>query len=211
MNLSSVFFDRDGTIIYDKHYLHDPDQVELIPRAGYALHRLTELGIKTFLVSNQSGIGRGLFASKELHDCQRRLQQMLLQEGTYFTDMRCCPHAPENSCSCRKPAIGMWKELSAEHGLDAKHCAMIGDKLEDLQFGRNAGMPVCILVLTGKGSRTADALGLNVTQIARGITRIPLMPQENHDDNQQCNFFVAADIAEAVDGLLSLPFDVRSS
>lgn len=156
----AVFLDRDGTIIEERHYLSDPDQVVLLPGAGEALGRLQAAGCKLFLVSNQSGIGRGYFGLAELAACQKRLDDLLGPYGAAFDDTRCCPHAPEDQCACRKPRTGMWDELRAAWQLDAARCAMVGDKPEDLLFGARAGFAAAFLVLTGHGRESAAKLGL---------------------------------------------------
>ena len=149
MTLSAVLFDRDGTVIFDRHYLSDPAGVELIPGTGEALARLGRAGIASYLVSNQSGIGRGYVPESAWYACQERLDELLAQKGAKLEDTRFCPHAPEVSCSCRKPGTGMWESLREAHGLDASSCAMVGDKPEDLRFGINAGLAAAVLVLTG--------------------------------------------------------------
>lgn len=154
------FADRDGTVIVDKHYLSDPEQVELFPQVGQALKMLQDRGIHTYIVTNQSGIGRGYFTEKELFACQDRLAELLNSEGVRLADYAYCPHAPEENCACRKPMLGMWERLSAKYGLDAKECVMIGDKKEDVLFGINAGFSASCLVLTGKGEKTAKEYGI---------------------------------------------------
>ena len=203
MQLSAVLFDRDGTVIFDRHYLKDPSGVELIPDVGKALKLLAGQGVDAFLVSNQSGIGRGLFGWGDLRACQERLDELLRREGTCFKDSRFCPHAPEERCSCRKPLTGMWESLRHAYGLDPARCAMIGDKEEDLLFGRNAGMPACILVLTGKGRQTAARLGVDIDAADSLLTPVPAGTWTAAGDSR-CSFYAAKNAYEAVQGLLSL-------
>lgn len=161
--LKNILCDRDGTIIYDKHYLCDPEGVELLPGAASGLGALYKAGCKLFVVTNQSGIGRGMYSLEEYRACARRLNKLLLDDGGIKVSATAfCPHAPDKGedCSCRKPDIGMWKDLRVKHSLDEAESVMIGDKTADIMFGRNAGLARTILVLTGKGVNTAVSLGL---------------------------------------------------
>ncbi len=161
MRIDSLILDRDGTVIADKHYLADPDGVELLPGAGEALARLARAGVRLFLASNQSGIGRGYFSEADQRAVHARLEA-LLQDGFGVTlsGAAHCPHAPEDGCDCRKPAPGMWRALAAAHGLDPAATAMVGDKIADVRFGLDAGLALSALVLTGKGAEHAARLGL---------------------------------------------------
>lgn len=160
--LKNILCDRDGTIIYDRHYLCDPDGVELLPGAAKGLASLYEAGCKIFVVTNQSGIGRGIYGMDEYKVCARRLNKVLSEEGVKVRDTAFCPHAPDQGedCQCRKPKTGMWKELKVKHSIEAVQSVMIGDKVVDIEFGKNAGLACTILVLTGKGLDAAATLGL---------------------------------------------------
>lgn len=159
-----VLLDRDGTLIADKHYLADPDQVELLPGVGSSLARLAGQGARFFLVSNQSGIGRGYFPLEAALAVNERLAALLDPFGVRFTDMVFCPHAPQDNCSCRKPKIGLWNALRERYGLDPGHCLMAGDKGEDMAFASAARLALRALVLTGHGRDTAKSLGLNLPE-----------------------------------------------
>jgi len=196
-NIGHVFLDRDGTIIQDKHYLCDPGQVELLPGAARGLQKLAGHDCRLYLVSNQSGIGRGYFDEAACQLCQNRLAELLQEHGVRFVDMAHCPHAPEDGCDCRKPALGMWRQLAALHGLKPEQCAMIGDKRDDVAFARNAGMAASVLVLTGHGTQQAAEMGL--PDIAdRGCLALDAGEQPHWPDA------VAKDLDAAVDWLLAL-------
>ncbi len=203
MKLSAVFFDRDGTVIFDRHYLKDPAGVTLIPGVADALRLLADHRIDAFLVSNQSGIGRGYFTVDDVVACQSRLNELLQLQGTGFKDARFCPHAPEERCTCRKPSIGMWKSLSEKYALEPAHCAMIGDKEEDLAFGRNSGMACSVLVLTGKGMKTAAQLGLKVEALSSKLTPFDQVCRAN-EDPVSGKYYVAHNALDAVEGLLAM-------
>ncbi len=157
-----LFADRDGTLIVDKHYLSDPAQVELFPGVAKALKLLQNNGIKTLVVTNQSGIGRGYFSEQDFLACQQALAKLLRLENAELLDYAFCPHAPEDACICRKPSLGMWEYLSQKHGIQPCECAMIGDKKEDIIFGIQAGFAFSCLVLTGKGQKTAQEFNLGI-------------------------------------------------
>jgi len=158
--IQNVILDRDGTIIKDKNYLSDPDGVELLPGAGQGLAELVNSGIRLFLATNQSGIGRGYFKEKDYWSVQERLREILSDFGVFFTDTAFCPHGPDENCACRKPAPGMGRHFFKTHGLDPERSVMIGDKGSDILFGLNCGVYASILVLTGKGRDQAKAYGL---------------------------------------------------
>ena len=156
----NALIDRDGTIIVEKHYLHDPEQVELVPGAAEALAGLQRAGIRLFVVTNQSGIGRGYYSREDFLAVQERLASLLASHGVALDGTSYCPHAPEECCTCRKPGPGMWEQLRARHGLKADETAMIGDNASDVAFGLACGLAESILVLTGHGLRFAGKLGL---------------------------------------------------
>jgi len=160
----AVLLDRDGTVIEDRHYLSDPSGVALLPGAARGLAALAVAGARLFLVTNQSGIGRGYFTEADLHACNDRLGELLGEHGVALADTAFCPHGPDDGCACRKPAPGMWLTLRDRHGLRAADTAMVGDKPEDVAFGRDAGLGRVVLVLTGKGQAAARTLGVPVPE-----------------------------------------------
>ena len=158
--LTAILLDRDGTVIKDKHYLSDPTGVEFLPGVKESLSSLAGKGLRFFLVSNQSGIGRGMFSMEAAVAVNDRLADLLRPYGVTFTGVQFCPHAPEDGCNCRKPATGMWDTLQKQYGLDAGSTIMLGDKEEDILFAARAGLALRGLVLTGKGEDTAKRLAL---------------------------------------------------
>lgn len=160
LSVTALLLDRDGTLIKDAHYLSRPAQVKLLPGVGPCLGALARRGLRFFLVSNQSGVGRGFFSLDAAHAANERLAQLLEPYGVSFGEMLFCPHAPEEGCDCRKPAVGMWNRLAARHSLTAEECLMVGDKGDDLLFAANAGLAFRALVLSGKGAGTARELDI---------------------------------------------------
>ena len=112
----AVFLDRDGTLITERDYLSDPDGVQLAPDAINALRSLRRAGYALVVVTNQSGIARGLYTEADYHAVATRLNQMLSQAGVPLDGMYHCPHLLDvtGPCSCRKPATGMYLQASAE-------------------------------------------------------------------------------------------------
>ncbi len=155
-----LILDRDGTIIEDRHYLSDPDGVALVPGTGQALGDLTASGVRLYLATNQSGIGRGYFEEKDYLAVQERLSRLLGRFGACFEDVAYCPHRPDDGCRCRKPETGLWESLAEANDLDQACTAMAGDKPSDVAFGLAGGLALVALVLTGKGQESARAMGL---------------------------------------------------
>jgi D-glycero-D-manno-heptose 1,7-bisphosphate phosphatase len=152
MKRHAVFLDRDGTINVDRNYLSDPAQLELIPGVGPALRRLIDAGFLLFIVTNQSGIGRGYYTLANMHAVNERLCAELANEGVRFEKIYFAPEAPEEPSRGRKPSPQFLFDARDEFGLDLTQSYMIGDKLIDLECGWNAGVKTSILVRTGYGA-----------------------------------------------------------
>lgn len=134
-----VIFDRDGTLIRHVHYLADPDLVELQPDLIAGLKLLMSHGFDFGMITNQSVIGRGLATPEQVDLVNTRVLELLGHEGIKFHFVLLCPHTPEDSCICRKPAIGLGQIAIQKHGLDPSSSFMIGDKPSDVIFGRALG------------------------------------------------------------------------
>ena len=148
----AVFLDRDGTIIVDKNYIRDPAEVEIYPGAAQALKRLQDAGFKLFIVTNQSGIGRGYYTLADMERVNAHLVAELAREGVRFEKIYFSPEAPEQPSRGRKPSPQFLFDARDEFGVDLSHSYMIGDKLIDLECGWNAGVKECLLVRTGYGA-----------------------------------------------------------
>lgn len=152
-----LFLDRDGVIIVDKDYLSDPDGVELVPGAAAAMAQAAARGRLLVGLSNQSGVGRGLFGHAELSAVMARVDAVLADEGVTLDAMYYCPHAPGQGCRCRKPGPGLLEEASASFAWDPARSWVIGDKASDVELGRRHGLGA-VLVATGHGSGQEDAV-----------------------------------------------------
>ena len=148
----AVFLDRDGVLIEDKNYLHHAKDVVFISGAAPALKRLVEAGFKLFIVSNQSGVGRGHFTLADVELVNAHLTREFARQGVSFQKVYIAPEAPEQPSRGRKPSAQFLFDARDEFGLDLAHSYLIGDKLSDLECGWNAGVKVCILVRTGYGT-----------------------------------------------------------
>jgi len=155
----AVFLDRDGTIIEERNYLHRVEEVAVFPGVAGALARLCQAGFKLFIVSNQSGVGRGYFTLADVEKVNQHLVRELGREGVQFEQVYIAPEAPEAPSRGRKPSPQFLFDARDEFGVDLAQSYMIGDKLIDLECGWNAGVKRCLLVRTGYGAeleRTAE-------------------------------------------------------
>ncbi len=148
----AVFFDRDGTLNEEKEYLSDPERLVLFPGVGAALARLSQAGFLLFVVTNQSGIGRGYYTLDDMHRVNNRLSALLKGEGVEFVRIYFAPEAPEQPSRGRKPSPQFLWDARDEFGIDLARSYMVGDKRIDLECGWNAGVARSLLVRTGYGS-----------------------------------------------------------
>ena len=132
MKRGAVFLDRDGTIIEDPGYLHDPAQVRLLDGAGEGLATMTRNGWPLVIVSNQSGIGRGLYGPADFEATQRQLAYLLEPFGVQFAGVYYCPHHPDAGCACRKPGVSLFRDAARLHDLDLGSSWFIGDRWRDV-------------------------------------------------------------------------------
>jgi len=154
----AVFLDKDGTLVEDVPYNVDPERLRLVPGAGEALRLLRDAGFAFVVVSNQSGVARGLYDEAALDPVRRRLEELLAGEGIDLTDVYFCPHHPHGvrrgyavECLCRKPMPGLLHRAAQEHEIDLERSWLIGDILDDVEAGVRAG---CRTVLVDNGGET---------------------------------------------------------
>jgi len=148
--------DRDGTLIEEREYLSDPENVAPFAGAAEALLCLQTAGFKLFVVSNQSGVGRGFFTMREVERVHERMTQCFARNGVRFERIYVAPEAPGQPSRGRKPSPQFLLDARAEFGLDLPSSYVIGDKLSDLECGWNAGVKKCILVRTGYGRKLEE-------------------------------------------------------
>lgn len=159
MKEGAVFFDRDGTINEEVGYLSSLDQFVLYPGAARAIRMVNEAGMMAIVVTNQSGVARGVFDEAFLEEVHRHMQQLLNASGARIDRFYYCPHHPEEGrnpyvldCDCRKPNPGMIFRAARELDIALDRSYMVGDTLRDMATARRAGV-TGILVRTGYGGR----------------------------------------------------------
>ncbi len=146
-----VFLDRDGVINHDSDaYIKGWAEFRFIPGSLEALKRLTAAGFALVVVTNQSGIGRGLISLADLEEIHTRMGEAVRRHGGRLRDVLFCPHLPQEGCCCRKPHPGLIEAACRRHGLDPAAAVMVGDSARDILCGRNAGCRATVLVRTGR-------------------------------------------------------------
>lgn len=152
----AIFLDRDGTLNVDHGYVHQIDDFHFIDGTIQTLRQLKQMGYLLVVVTNQSGIARGYFSEQQFLQLTEWMDWSLAEQGVDLDGIYYCPHHPkgqgeyQKTCDCRKPRAGMLMEAIKALKIDPRLSIMVGDKLEDLQAGINAGIPTNILVKTGK-------------------------------------------------------------
>ena len=155
-----IILDRDGVINHDSDaFIKTPDEWKPIPGSLEAIAHLTQAGYRVVVATNQAGIGRGLLDMAALNAINDKMWKAANQAGGRIDAMFFCPHATTDNCDCRKPATGMFKEISQRFGVDLNDVPVIGDSLRDLQAA-SAIDAIPVLVLTGKGKKTKAGGGL---------------------------------------------------
>lgn len=183
MSKPAVFLDRDGTIVDDPGFLHQPEKVKLLAGAAQAIRRLNEHGFLVVVITNQSGIARGLYTVADYDAVQRRLAELLAAQGAHLDASYFCPHYPDISgpCECRKPGLKLFREAQAALDIDFTRSWWVGDRMSDVQPALTlAGQGRAILVATGEGNLhqgQARASGVTVVadlaEAAAEILRLP--------------------------------------
>jgi D-glycero-D-manno-heptose 1,7-bisphosphate phosphatase len=185
----AVFIDKDGTLIQNLPYNVNPSKIKLSKGALKGLKLLHSCGYRLIVVSNQSGVARGLFKEDDLRKVEERLQTLVAKAGIELSGFYYCPHHPEGKlreyaveCICRKPRPGMLFQAAREHQINLAYSWMIGDILDDIEAGRRAE---CSTILIDNGHETEWTLtpyrrphhtALNLYEAARIIEKIRSMP-----------------------------------
>jgi heptosyltransferase-2 len=154
----TVFLDRDGTLNYDPGYLKVAAELKLLAGVGPALARLKGAGAKLVVVTNQSGVGRGIVTLKDLEAIHARLQGLLEQEDAALDAIYFCPHHPDDGCRCRKPNVGMVERAVSELQLDLRRSYLIGDHARDIQLAHRVGAKAILLTPALVDAQSLDRL-----------------------------------------------------
>jgi D,D-heptose 1,7-bisphosphate phosphatase len=158
----TVFLDRDGTLNFDPGYINHLDQYVFYDFTIPALIRMTIHGYRFCIVTNQSGIARGLINEKNLEEIHAFIRNQFRVNDIRLLDIYYCADHPDSKSDRRKPGIGMFLEAAADHDIDLKNCLIIGDDVADIQAGHRLKMDT-MLVLTGRGKLTQDTLPNGIT------------------------------------------------
>lgn len=146
----AIILDRDGTILIDLGYVHKIEDFKLYPNTTEALKLLKDF--KFFIITNQSGIGRGIFSEEDFYKFNDHLVNELKKEGLKIEKTYFCKHTPEENCDCRKPSIKFIKEIEKNYKVDLENSYVIGDHPIDIEMGNNAGCKT-VYVLTDHGEK----------------------------------------------------------
>jgi histidinol-phosphate phosphatase family protein len=152
----AIFIDRDGTIVRDTHYMNDPEGVELVEGAARALARLRDAGFAIIVVTNQSGIARGIITSEQYEAVRGRVDSLLVAAGAGVDATYMCPHHPDitGPCDCRKPGTALFTRAAADLGIDLSRSALIGDRWTDIAPA--AGLGARGLLVPGPDTPSLD-------------------------------------------------------
>lgn len=165
----AVFLDRDGVLNYNRpDHIKTPEEYLPVPGAAEAVARLKRDGWVVIVVSNQSGLARGLFSEEALAAIMAKMQAVLAAAGGTVDAVYYCPHAPGSGCDCRKPAPGLLLRAAREHGLDLGRSYFVGDKASDIECGRAAGLRT-VLVETGLPEERPDPADVRPDYQARDL------------------------------------------
>ena len=180
INTKYIFFDRDGTLNLDPGYISSVSKFNLYKDVIDALKLLSMNNFKFFLITNQSGIGRGLITLKELEKIHKKFDLLLMDNNLKFENKYFCPHLPSDKCKCRKPEVEMFLKASNEYNFNISESVVIGDSDKDIMVAKKIGA-LSILVKTGEGSLAfeklqklkikPDFVGENLYQCALFLTR----------------------------------------
>jgi D-glycero-D-manno-heptose 1,7-bisphosphate phosphatase len=158
IEMKLIILDRDGVINHDADdYIKSVEEWSPIPGSVEAIAALSEAGYTIAVATNQSGISRQYFDEFELAAMHQKMCSLVEEAGGQISGVFFCPHVPEDGCDCRKPAIGLLKQIECEFGTSVENAPFVGDSSKDLMAARLAGC-IPILVRTGKGERTLAEL-----------------------------------------------------
>jgi D-glycero-D-manno-heptose 1,7-bisphosphate phosphatase len=162
---SAIFLDRDGVIIVEKHYLGDPDKVELYPGVVEILESLRQFNVPIVVVSNQSGIGQGMFGWSDYLQVHRRMLALLNMDRPFTAVYANSHHPSETRAEWRKPNPGMILQAAADLNICLESSVMVGDKCVDLEAATRAGIKRLVHVKTGHGADERQKVIRNFQQV----------------------------------------------
>ena len=167
-----ILLDRDGTLVVDRGYLDNAAGLEFLPGAAEGLRLLYAQGYRLVVITNQSGIGRGMFPWQSINDMNARLTAMVSEAGARLEGIYVCPHTPQDNCDCRKPNTGLITQAVADLKFDPKNAVVIGDKDSDIECGRRAGAATVLISAAKSVNRAgikADAVAADLIGAASAV------------------------------------------
>lgn len=173
----TIFLDRDGVINVDTGYVYRPEDLKLLPGVARGMRRLKELGYQLIIITNQSGVARGMFTLEQVAEFHQKLKEELAKEGATFDDLFVCPHHPSGkvsaftiACDCRKPATGLINQAVTKHSIDLAKSFLVGDKDTDITCAENAHIRgIQIAETQYKLHKNAFAYAKNFDEVVRII------------------------------------------
>ncbi len=180
-SVAAVFLDRDGVINYEKEYVGRIEDFDFIPGVPQALKKIQSLGFVLFIITNQAGIARGYYSEKDFDILTHHMLDRLMDFGVEVKKVYYCPHHPVHGkeeykidCTCRKPSPGMILKAIDEFQVDISRSVLIGDKLSDLEAGKQAGVGTKILVRSGHpiSAEAENAADITLTDLSEAARRL---------------------------------------
>lgn len=170
--MKAVFLDRDGTIIQDRHYLLSPEGIRFLKGAFEGLKILKKSGFKIFIVTNQSGVGRGFLSLPRLNEINKEILLRLKAQGLYVNGVYFCPHHPKENCTCRKPKPRLVLRILKEYPeIEPRRSVTVGDKESDVLFGKILGTKNVLISKENEVSTEADFVARDLKEAAIRILR----------------------------------------
>lgn len=181
MRYTAAFLDRDGTVIRDPGYVDDPAEVEVLPGAAEAISLLNARRIPVVMITNQSGIGRGLYTGEDFRAVQEEVERQLAIRGCALEAVFHCPHDPDAGCDCRKPALGMHRRAAEQLGVELGGGLYVGDKISDVLPAVKTGGTG--FLLRGRRQPAAEVPdGVRVADDLLAAVRAALADEDGLDD-----------------------------
>jgi len=168
----AIFLDRDGVINIEKNYLYKIEDFEFVPGTFDSLRHLQNLGYKLFIITNQSGIGRGYYSLDDFNKLTSWMLEELNKESIVISQVELCPHSPDQDCTCRKPLTGMIDNILKNHEIDLTNSWLIGDKSSDIKCAINANIKNTVQVKSGHSVIESESLANFVCDSLKDIPKI---------------------------------------
>lgn len=153
----AVFIDRDDTLCKDVHYCRRPEDLKLLPGAGEAVSRLNKAGFLVVVITNQSGIARGIITEEDLHRIHEKMKKDLVLHGAHVDRIYYCPHHPDDGCACRKPGTLLIERAVEDLDIQLEDSYMVGDRLFDMEMARRTGTTAVLVLPPERLGETEEA------------------------------------------------------